>query len=116
MRTTAAAELQSSLWASKAKRFGLPYWALLIFLNVAITVSIVTKLYLTRKKLRETMGSGYGKTYTGVAAMLVESAAPYAVISIILIVLYGFGDTAMNLFIPVYCQVQVSNPTFFTYP
>jgi hypothetical protein len=108
VRTIVASEPHSSLWASKTKRFGLPYWALSIFLNVAITVCIVTKLFITRKLLRETMGPEYGRAYTGVAAMLIESAAPYALVGVILLVLYGLGDTAMNLFIPVYCQVQVS--------
>jgi len=110
LRTIAAAQPLSSLWAASAERFGLPYWAISMTLNVVVTVLIIGRLFWARKQLRETMGPSYGTMYTGVAAMLIESAVPYAIISFILIVLYGIGNTANVLFVPLYCQVQCISP------
>jgi hypothetical protein len=107
LRTAAAGQPEGSLWAPTVKRFGLPYWALSMTLNLLVTILIVGRIFWARKRLRALLGPNYGKTYTGIAAMLIESAAPYALVSFVLIVLYGIGNIANVLFVPVYCQVQV---------
>jgi len=53
------------------------------------------------------MGDTHGREYTSIAAMLVESALPTALVSLVLIALYAQGNTAMTLFFPLLPQVQV---------
>lgn len=105
-RTTAAAQPSASLLAATAVKFGIPYWSLSMALNMIVTILIVGRLWFARKRIQEVMGKGHGQMYTGVAAMVIESAAPYAISSFILIILYGLKDTGFVLLIPTFCQVQ----------
>ena len=112
LRTIAAAQPASSLFAQNAVRYGLPYWALSMSLNMLVTAMIVARLWLARQSLKSIMAREHLAMYTGISAMLIESALPYAVVSLILIVLYARGNTAEILFIPLLPQVQVSCPLF----
>ena len=76
-------------------------------LNMLVTTIIIARLLLARRKIRSIMGDTHGREYTSVAAMLVESALPTALISLVLIALYAQGNTAMTLFFPLLPQVQV---------
>ena len=76
-------------------------------LNMLVTTIIIARLLLARRKIRSIMGDRHGREYTSVAAMLVESALPTALISLVLIALYAQGNTAMTLFFPLLPQVQV---------
>ena len=109
LRTIAAAQPASSLFSHNAVRFGLPYWALSMSLNILVTTMIVVRLWMARQSIKSVVDREQLSTYTGVSAMLVESALPYAVISLILIILYGRGNTAEILFIPLLPHVQVSS-------
>lgn len=107
-RTTAAAQPSASLLAATAVKFGIPYWSISMALNMIVTILIVGRLWLARKHIEDILGKGHGKMYTGILAMVIESAAPYAISSLILIILYGLKDTGFVLLIPTFCQVQVS--------
>ena len=76
-------------------------------LNMLVTTIIITLLLLARRKIHSIMGDTHGCEYTSVAAMLVESALPMALVSLVLIALYAQGNTAMTLFFPLLPQVQV---------
>jgi len=106
-RTTAAAQPSSSLIAATAVKFGIPYWSLSMALNIIVTMLIVGRLWYARQRIRKSMGEQHGRTYTGVAALVIESAAPYAIASFILVILYGIKDTGFILLLPTFPQVQV---------
>lgn len=108
LQTIAASLPESALWNERAVQFGLPYFALSMTINMLVTVIIISRLLLARRQIRQVMGSQHGKEYTGVAAMLVESAVPPALVSIVLIALYAEGILAQVLFYPLLPQVQVS--------
>ena len=73
----------------KAINFGTPYYSLTISLNIIVTLFIVYRLRSMAGTVRATMGEEAAKLYTGIAAVLVESAAPYSVMGIILLVPYA---------------------------
>lgn len=78
--------------------------------NIILTLLLVTRLLWMRRQIVRSLGQEYGKMYTGVATMVLESGLPYGVISFIFIILYGIGNTAALLFIPLLAQVEVSPP------
>ncbi|PCH39110.1 hypothetical protein WOLCODRAFT_167811 [Wolfiporia cocos MD-104 SS10] len=100
----------SSLWANNTFDFYVPYWSISIALNIILTLLLITRLMYVRQKVVPSMGGQYGKLYTAVATMVLESALPYSVVSIIFIILYGMKVTAENLFIPLLVQVACIAP------
>lgn len=57
------------------------YWALCLALNIGLTVLIVAKLLSRRSIVRRCFGAEHGSTYTGLAAMMVESSLLYSVVA-----------------------------------
>ena len=79
-------------------------------LNIFLTLLLVSRLLYMRHKITSTLGAQYGKTYTGIATMVLESALPYGLVSLIFIVLYSIQNIANLLFLPLLVQVQVCFP------
>ncbi|CCM06539.1 uncharacterized protein FIBRA_08813 [Fibroporia radiculosa] len=105
-----AARPDSSLWAQNSFNFGLAYWALTMSLNIILTLMLVVRLFIIRRQVKSTLGADHARTYSDIAAMIMECALPYGVISFIFIVLYGIQNTGENLFIPLLAQVQCITP------
>ncbi|KAI0919667.1 hypothetical protein AcW1_003139 [Taiwanofungus camphoratus] len=111
LTTIQAARPNSSLWANGTLDFSVPYWSLSMALNILLTILLVSRLLYMRHMIISTpLGEHYGKTYTSVATMVLESALPYCLVSFVFIVLYGLHSTAENLFIPLLLQVAVRPP------
>ncbi|KAH6896132.1 hypothetical protein BKA70DRAFT_1318453 [Coprinopsis sp. MPI-PUGE-AT-0042] len=92
----AAAPKTDSLFGGKAVSFGVPYYSITIGLNVLVTLAIFYRLSRLSKTVTRALGSENSKTYTSVASMLVESAAPYAIFGIMFLIPYARGsDTAL---------------------
>lgn len=98
----------AAIWGSDIARFSIPYWALSIAFTLLVTLMIVARVLLMRRRIQVTLGPEYGRAYTGIAAMLIECALPYALISSVFIILYGLGSTASNLFVPLMIMVEVN--------
>ncbi|KZT01789.1 uncharacterized protein LAESUDRAFT_450793 [Laetiporus sulphureus 93-53] len=111
LTTVQAARPNSSLWASGTLDFSVPYWSLSIALNILLTLLLISRLLYMRHVIASTpLGQAHGKTYAGIAAMVLESALPYSTISIVFIILYGLQNTAADLFIPLLLQVACIAP------
>lgn len=76
-------------------------------LNVILTLLLITRLLWMRHQIVRSLGTEHGKMYTGVAAMVLESGLIYGIISFIFVILYGIGNTAAALFIPLFSQIEV---------
>ncbi|KAK0477369.1 hypothetical protein IW261DRAFT_1421076 [Armillaria novae-zelandiae] len=100
----------AAIWGSSIAKISIPYWALSITFTLLVTIMIVSRVLLMRRRIRDTLGSEYGRAYTGIAAMLVECALPYALISSVYIILYGLRSTASNLFVPLMIMVEAMTP------
>lgn len=72
--------------------FGTPWIALTLTFNVLVTAMISTRLLLMQKKVRAVLGPEHTKLYTGVIAILIESALPFSLLSIAYIIPYARND------------------------
>lgn len=77
-------------------------------LSMLLTLLLVSRLFWLRRKLIKAMGKEHGGVYTSIAAMLVESALPYGIISAVYIILYGLQNPAQSLFLGPLVQVEAS--------
>ncbi|KAK1230308.1 hypothetical protein PQX77_006601 [Marasmius sp. AFHP31] len=88
----------------------LPVWIVLMILPMWLTALIVGKILYHRHELTKLMGAEAAKVYTGVAAVVIESALPFTVISIILLGLFGDNNVAQNLFVSLMVQIECIAP------
>ncbi|KZV84464.1 hypothetical protein EXIGLDRAFT_574250, partial [Exidia glandulosa HHB12029] len=105
-------------------RFAIPYFSLrtprkVLVLNISLTALIVGRLLWHRRRLRRALrvqGSTLGRTYLGVAAMLIESAALYCLTSTALIISFAVGSNVAALAVPLLGEVMVCLIRSFTTP
>lgn len=84
------------------------YWAVSLAFNVSLTALIVGRLLWMRSKMCSVLGKEFGRTYSGVAAILYESSLVYTlVVTIGYLTLPGPGG-ADNMFSPLLAQTEVS--------
>ncbi|KAI0947266.1 hypothetical protein AcV7_009730 [Taiwanofungus camphoratus] len=104
------AKPEASLWARSALNFNVPYWSISMALSILLTLLLVSRLLWMRRQITSTMGIEPGKMYTNVAAMMVEPALPYSLVSLIYIILYGMRNTAQSLFLALLVQAECTAP------
>lgn len=102
-----ASRPDASLWTTVTIQFSLPYFSISIALNVLLTLLLVSRLFYMSVKARRTIGGEHGRTYISIAAMLLESAAPYAIVGLIFIITYARNSNVQNLVLPVLSQIMV---------
>lgn len=100
----------ANLWSTTTVNFGLPYWSISTGLNVLVTILIVGRLFVIRRRTRAALSNSHSRTYTSIAAMLIESAALYTSVALIFIVTYARNSDIQNLVLPVLGQVQAISP------
>jgi hypothetical protein len=72
----------TSLLAGKPIHLVVPWVSLSVGLNVIVTSMICFRLLRMRTLVREVLSPEMSDTYTSIAAMLVESAAPFSILGI----------------------------------
>src|SRR5579872_1800281 len=74
-------------WSSVAVNFDYPAWCISLSLNILLTLMIVTRLILHRRKLQSVIGASTRADglYKTTVTMLIESAVLYAVSSLLFI-------------------------------
>ncbi|TDL29997.1 hypothetical protein BD410DRAFT_703038, partial [Rickenella mellea] len=105
-----SAQPGASLWSHTTISFAVPYWSLSLSLNLLVTLMIATRLLMMRNKIIAVLGPEHSKTYTSVAAMMVESAAPYSITGLIFIICYARASNVQNLVLPVLGQIMCISP------
>ncbi|KAF9495050.1 hypothetical protein BDN71DRAFT_917198 [Pleurotus eryngii] len=99
------------LWTKTTVDFGVPYFSLSVALNVLITMMISIRLLMFRHSLRKVLGpQAMSVPYASIAAMLIESSALYAGISLIFIGGYGAKSVVSNMFLPNMVMAQFLAP------
>ncbi|KAF7312205.1 hypothetical protein MIND_00233400 [Mycena indigotica] len=68
--------------------FGIPWLVLTIVFNILVTAMIVARLLWVQNKMSSVLGTDVSKRYTGLLAVLVESALPFTVLGIVYLALY----------------------------
>ncbi|KAJ6529060.1 hypothetical protein DFH09DRAFT_935035 [Mycena vulgaris] len=95
-----------TFWSSKSVQFGIAYWSLSISLNIILTLSITSRIWLARHRIRKLIGSQHSTHYVSITAMLVESAALYAVWGMAFLICYARNTPLQNILLPPLGQVQ----------
>lgn len=100
----------ANLWTTTAVNFAIPYWSISTSLNILVTSLIVLRLLAIRSRTRAALSRYHARTYTSVAAMLVESAALYSCTALLFIITYARNSSIQNLVLPPLGQVQAICP------
>lgn len=79
----------TTFFKGKVVNFGVPWASLAVAYNVVVTALIVGKLLYTRRQIKGVLPAESLRTYTGVAAILIESAMPFSIMGIIFAVIYS---------------------------
>ncbi|KAJ7462821.1 hypothetical protein B0H11DRAFT_1735164 [Mycena galericulata] len=79
----------ASFFSGDSVSFGVPYFWLTISLNIITTSLICGRLLCVRNRVRAILGEQHCHTYTGVVAVLLESALPFTVLGIIYVISYA---------------------------
>jgi hypothetical protein len=85
-------------------------------LNILCTILIIAPLLRARQHIIKALGQHHGQLYTSIVAIIIESALPNAVFSLLWVILYAKQNTAENLFITVLIQIQVCITRLFLAP
>lgn len=97
-----------SPFIATAVNWTIPYFAISLSLNVLVTIAIVSRLMMYRRRISSVLGSSHGSQYTSVAAMVVESASVYSAFSIVFLVFLALNSPLSSIFLQSLCQVQIS--------
>ncbi|PBK70021.1 hypothetical protein ARMSODRAFT_1084152 [Armillaria solidipes] len=95
----------ASPWATSTINFTQPYFWTSFSLNVSMTLAIVMRLLLFRYRISKAMGPSYGRQYTSIASMIVESSFLYTSFQLLFIVPFGLSSPVQTLFIQPLSQV-----------
>ncbi|KAJ7716609.1 hypothetical protein B0H16DRAFT_1338877 [Mycena metata] len=91
-------------------QLSLAVWIVLMLLPIWLTILIAGRILYHRQTMVNALGPEYATNYTGVSAIVIESALPFTIISIVLLGLFGTKNIAQNLFIPLLVQVECIAP------
>ncbi|KAJ6575976.1 hypothetical protein DFH09DRAFT_1150142 [Mycena vulgaris] len=91
-------------------QLSLAVWIVLMILPIWLTILIAGKILYHRRTMIEVLGPQYARNYAGVSAIVIESALPFTIISIILLGLFGDNNTAQNLFVALMVQLECIAP------
>ncbi|KAJ7346890.1 hypothetical protein DFH08DRAFT_937271 [Mycena albidolilacea] len=99
----------SSPWDTAGINFTTPYFAMSLALNILVTILIVVRLMLYRRRINQALPSNtnHGAHYVSLAAMIYESAAIYSVFSLLFLVPFTIGHPLSQLFIQALSPVQI---------
>jgi len=95
--------------------FGVPWAALSVSLNIIVTCLITFKLLSARRQLKQSLPEDSLRMYTGVSAILVESALPFSVLGIVFAVTYGKNLDVGPAFLFVWAAFCALSPQFIIF-
>lgn len=96
------------LLKGRPAQFGTAWTSLSVAFNIIVTSIISIKLLIAYRRLRAVTSPEYAEIYAGVAAILIESALPYALFGFIFSVLYGLNNVSSLGFAVVWIGFTVS--------
>lgn len=104
----------SNFFRGKTVNFGVPWASLSVSLNIIVTTLIIYKLLHGRKQLKKVLPRDALEMYTGISAILIESALPFSILGIVFAVTYGknLDEGPAFLFVWATFCVRHSSPIF----
>ncbi|KAJ7124760.1 hypothetical protein C8R43DRAFT_1135441 [Mycena crocata] len=100
----------ASFFSGDSVSFGVPYLWMTISLNLILTTLICGRLLSVRNRVRSILGEQYCQTYTGVVAVLLESALPFSVLGIVYVISYARNSPYSFAFLQVWADFCAISP------
>ncbi|KAJ7693634.1 hypothetical protein B0H17DRAFT_1199753 [Mycena rosella] len=100
----------ASFFTGDSVSFGVPYFWLTISLNIITTSLICGRLLSVRNRVRSILGEQYCQTYTGVVAVLLESALPFTVLGIVYVISYARNSSYSFAFLQIWADFCAISP------
>lgn len=97
----------SGFFSQTTISFAVPYFALSLGLNIFLTLLIVIRMYYYRRHGRSVFGSQYGKHYTSISTMFVESASLYCICAILLLGTYIVQNPINQIWLGLSPSIQI---------
>lgn len=88
--------------------FLFPYLSVSLAINILICILTVLRLLYHRACISKALGPAYGFLYASFATMIVESAAVYAICSLLYLVPYATNSPLANAFLQILGEAQVT--------
>jgi hypothetical protein len=90
----------------------LSYYSISLALNLLLTLMIIGRLALYRRNIENLMGASdeFNKLYSSITTMIVESYAPYTIVSLLNLGLFVADSPYQYVFLPVLGYSQVCTP------
>ena len=99
---------QATQPSSSSGSVTIPYFSISLSLNILLTVMIIIRLTLHARGIRTAMGeTGSGGLCKAIVTMFIESCAINAVTSLLLLILYGAKNGAVDVFTSILAETQV---------
>ncbi|TFK35404.1 hypothetical protein BDQ12DRAFT_611822 [Crucibulum laeve] len=105
----------SDFFKGKTVNFGIPWAALSVSLNVIVTSLIIYRLLKVRRDLREAFSKAALRMYTGISAILVESALPFSLLGIAFAITYGKNYDEGPAFLFAWGSFSALSPQFIIF-
>ncbi|KAJ7214428.1 hypothetical protein GGX14DRAFT_563243 [Mycena pura] len=102
--------IQLALPLAALPPMSLAVWVVLMLLPIWLTMLIAGRILHHRRTMIKVLGPEYARSYAGIGAIVVESAIPFTIISIVLLGLFGDNNTAQNLLVPLMVQCECIAP------
>jgi hypothetical protein len=77
--------------AGKPALVAMPWFSMSVGLNVLVTSMICARILRIRAQIRDVISPEMSRMYTGVATMLIESALPFSILGIGLVITVALG-------------------------
>ncbi|KAI0631476.1 hypothetical protein C8Q77DRAFT_138885 [Trametes polyzona] len=100
----------ANFFVGAAAQIALSYSSVVIGLNVTCTVFICGRILYLAHRMEATLGREVSRTYTGAAALIVESMLPYTLFGIAYVVTLGMDSQYSIFFLSVYVMFTCVSP------
>jgi hypothetical protein len=94
--------------------YGTSYYIISLGANVCLTILIMIRLFMYRRRILNVLPKTYGGHYISLAAIIIESATLYSIFAIVFIITYAMKHPLNQIFLGVasFMQVSISDPLF----
>ncbi len=96
-----------SFYSALPLAYGESYYAISLGVNIMLTILIILRLYMYRRRLLTSLPPEHARHYVSLATIVVESAALYSVFAILFLITYAVGHPTNQIFLGVASSTQV---------
>ncbi|KAH7926990.1 hypothetical protein BV22DRAFT_1032333 [Leucogyrophana mollusca] len=97
-------------WEGFAAQMGVTYYALSIGLNIVVTSIICGRILYQGRRIRQQFGPAMSRTYFSAASIIIESALPYTISGIALVITFAISSGICILFQEIYVMFTCVSP------